>query len=267
MKKTLNEIDISYWNVKDKEWMAQRKTTWPRIEAMLVDLKPRKALSIIKAYYLKGRMPNWKMLEDWGDERGHLDIFVFLWLHPSWAESVLKELRDLYINSRLIIERDLSSGFGRFLGSQSVLLTQDWETMEEVNCPYLEGHGELLFQVMLGNPIQTIYEIKAPKLARMYGREYQIRPPELDFVDMMGVWLTNKNMLPITHDFLYQYDQPLEWWYENCTKNEEFFAKQVQEEAVRNNFKMALYRIHNFNTQKEGDTCRTRFVHKIRKIL
>ncbi len=266
--RSLEEIDTTYWETKNKGWMDERRANWEKIVPMLRHQKDTaKAMNIVKTYYLRGKMPNWKALEAWRSYGGHLDLLCFLWLHPSWDETLLKELRDLYIYSDLIIKKDLSAGFERFLRSQIIGTTSPYNSMDEVDFPYLEGHGELLFRVLLGEPIQTTYDVMDASKGLLYGKSYQLHKREISDVCIMGGWLCNTVMLPIHNDFLYQYDQPLEWWYKNCTRNEEYFAKQAQEEAVRYNFKMALYQIHNFNTQKEGDTCRTRFVHKIRKIL
>ena len=82
-----------------------------------------------------------------------------------------------------------------------------------------------------------------------------------------GNWLCIKKMRPINEDMLYQYDRPLEWWYECRARNEDYFSGDLRAEALRNSFGKALYRICHFDTNLEGDTCRTRFVHRMRKIL
>ena len=262
MIKILTEIDTSYWNTKDKAWKAERNAMWPKIDLMLSIHKPRKAINIIKAYYLRGKMPNWKALEEWIDERRHVDLFIFLWLHPSWDEAVLKELRDAYINSKLIIRNDIASGFSLFLASQSILLAQEREAIEQFECPYIEGHGELMFRIMFGDPIETLYEIKDTRKAKLYGRVFKLHEPELTFISTMTRWLIIKKMLPINYDYLYQYDQPLEWWYQCCALREDQFDK-----AEKSSFRRALYRIHHFDIEKEGDTNRSRFVHKLRQML
>ncbi len=266
---SLDEIDTSYWKLDNKEWMTKRKAKWPQIEAMLGCHKAKsKAISIIKAYYLSGKMPNWSALKAWDGYGRHVDIFVFLWLHPSWDERLLKELRDLYIYSDLIVRDDLARGFW-FLYSTQNLGIATVSSEGKVDFPNLEGRGELLFRVMMGEPIQMTYEIigasDLPK-GRSYQKEYQLPGLDLGSMFMAGVWLSHSKMLPIHHDFLYQYDQPLEWWYQCCRHNDEYFTKPKKMKEIPSLEKM-LYRFHHFNTQKEGDTCRTRFVHKIRKIL
>jgi hypothetical protein len=92
------DIDSSCWQTKDKAWMEPRKTEWEKIARMLQHHKSAKALTVIKQYYLRGKMPDWEKFIDWDDYRGHLDIICFLWLHPSWDEVVLRLLRDAYIS-------------------------------------------------------------------------------------------------------------------------------------------------------------------------
>lgn len=74
-------------------------------------------------------------------------------------------------------------------------------------------------------------------------------------------------MTAVNEDFLFQYDRPLEWWYMCRPVVEDAFDKETFPDNQRKLVKIALYRIYHFDTQKEGDSCRTRFVHKMRKIL
>lgn len=265
MTDPLEHIDVSYWKTKDKQWMAERQEKWPEIEFMLSSYKNRRGLNIIKAFYLRGKMPNWDALKDWGEYLRHLDLFVFLWLHPSWEAAVLKELRDLYISSELIVKDDLERGFGEFLGSQITIAAMPAASMDEISFPYIEGHGELLFSVMLGDPIQTEYKLKALSLLGKT-QVYSLGPLNLAEINVMSAWLCLKKLLPIHKDFLYQYRQPLEWWYES-SKEINFFDLDRENRKQIPRFQKDLYRIHHFDVNKEGDTCRSRFVMHIRKIL
>ena len=71
----------------------------------------------------------------------------------------------------------------------------------------------------------------------------------------------------MNNEFLLQYDQPLDDWYKSCEQNEDYFIKDAQTENARKSVINALYVIHHFDTDKEGDTCRSQFCFKIRKIL
>jgi len=264
---SLKKIDTSYWKTDDPEWVAKREAYWPAIEHMLnhYKSKKKKALNPIRDYYLRGKMPNWKGLKDWDDSFRHLDIFCFLWLHPSWDENLLTELRDAYISSDLIIYEDVSHGFGTFLDSQIIGPTSHVWTMDKLNYPYLEGHGELLFRVLMGDRSITEYEIQGYPT---YGEKKIFKIPQTSLIHIasMGAWLRMERLLPFNNEFLLQYDEPLEWWYESV-KDVDYFNLNEFNKKQKPHFPRSLYRIHHFDTEKEGDTCRTRFAHKIRKIL
>ena len=264
------EIDTSYWKTKDPDWMAARKAEWPRIQLMLKASKPSKALSAIKQYYLKGTMPDWDKFRDWDNPDRHLDLFLFIWLHPSWDEAVLTPLRDAYIASDLIVVGDINQGIGNFLGWSTVMACQD-PTGRENEWGYIlhtDGHNELLFKVLMGDLSKTRYELEF--IDRGLGREkviYDLPQSSLHSIHTMGTWLCIKTMLPFNNDMLFQYDLPLDWWYQSCTKDERFFDRDVYGKGQKPLIEKALWRIHHFDTGKEGDTCRTRFVTKMRKIL
>ena len=72
-------FDTSHWKTTDKAWMAERKQQWLEIEKLLYVLdKNKKARSIIKQYFLKGQLPDWKKLHDWsqGSTTRHLDLLL-----------------------------------------------------------------------------------------------------------------------------------------------------------------------------------------------
>lgn len=262
----LNKINTSYWSLDDAEWVAQREAKWPAIELMVKGFKSKKkSLNPIKDYYLRGKMPNWKGLMYWDDTSRHLDLFMMLWLHPSWDKAVLSELRDAYMASDLVTLDDIKVGFGKFLYSQIQVAASPYRHMQQVRFPYVEGKGELLFDVMMGDRGITEYELASPTLL---GKKqvYTMPREHLDAITTMGAWLTIENLLPVNEGFLFQYDGPLEWWYECCETNDDYFENDTHKK-YKPYFEKALWRIHNFDTEKECDTCRTRFVHKIRKIL
>jgi hypothetical protein len=264
---SLKKIDTSYWKTDDPEWVSKREAYWPAIERMLfsVKSKKKKALNPIRDYYLRGKMPNWKTLKEWEDSSRHLDIFLFLWLHPSWDEQVLTELRDAYISSDLVIYEDVSYGFGIFLDSQIQAPTWHYWSMSKIHNPYLDGHGELLFRVLMGDREITEYEIQGHPT---YGEKkvFEIPHGSLSTIDTMGVWLCLQRLLPVNEQFLLQYDEPLEWWYESV-KDVDYFNLNDFNRKQKPHFPRSLYRIYHFDIEKEGDTCRTRFVNKIRNML
>ena len=62
---SLESIDTSFWLTKDKAWVEARKADWPRIEKMFCHRKTKRALTVIKQYYLKGKMPKWEDFKYW----------------------------------------------------------------------------------------------------------------------------------------------------------------------------------------------------------
>ena len=265
MDDPLKKIDTSYWKTGDSCWVAEREANWLHVEAMLRDCKTRRGINIIKAYFLKGKMPNWDALREWDDDLRHVDLFIFLWLHPSWDKSLLQNLRDSYISSRLILPIDLQTGFDGFLDSQIVVAASPYRSMEQIGYPYIEGRGETLFDVMFGRPIQTVYDLNTPTVSRTK-LCYSPQLPSFGHLATMGTWLCLNDLLPFQQDFLYQYDRPLEWWYESVKEVDYFNLNEQNKEQIPY-FQKALYRIQHFDCEREGDTCRSRFSLKMREIL
>lgn len=262
------DIDTSYWKIKDKQWMAERKEQWSKIDWMLMDAKSSKGRTIVKHFFLTGKMPNWDALENWEDTNRHLDIFLFLWLHPSWDEKVLRSLRDAYMNSDLIQYYDLDSGFSNFLSWGCTRTASGYAKNTNDENKYLlktDGHNELLFKILMDD-----LKHKTFAMNRIYNRSkiiFELPQDKFRSINEMGEWLCIKKMTDFHNDMLYQYDLPLEWWYQSCSIDEDYFLKKVQEKAHRAFFEKALWRIHHFDEVKEGLGPRTTFVLKIRKIL
>lgn len=249
--------------------MTARKADWPRIEAMLKGPKSGKGIQAIKQYFMTGKMPDWDRFRDWNNTERHLDLFMFIWLHPSWDERVLTPLRDAYMASDLIVVDDIKQGIGIFLGWGTVMASQDYSGREDEwpHCLHTDGHNELLFNILMGDLSKTRYELEF--IDRGLGREkviYELPKSDIGKIGTMASWLCVKTMLPINNDMLFQYDQPLEWWYQSCDRDEKYFYERHRQ-ATKPSIEKALWRIHHFDTEKEGPGPRTTFVTKMRKIL
>jgi hypothetical protein len=234
---------------------------------MMKHQKTSKGLTAVKQYFLKGKLPDWEKFAEWGDYQGHVDLFVLLWLHPSWDRGLLTTLRDEYIASDKVIYRDVSIGFTGFLNAGTVFASQDYTGDSEIPFPYTDGHNELLFDIIMGDLSKTQYNLGRFGTFIKGQPVYDVPRSELFAILEMSHWLFIREMKPINNDMLFQYDRPLEWWYQSCEKDENYFSKQAQESVYRSLIEKSLYRIYHFDTQAEGDTCRTRFVYKMRKIL
>lgn len=269
---TLDRIDQSYWLVKDKDWMAEREAQWPRVEFMLSSYQlKKKAIKPIQDYFLRGKMPPWNTFLDWPDHDGHLNVFLFLWLHPSWDKCTLQELFRQYMSAESILPRDIVRGYRQFMGSQTVYTTGNYRNMEKLAAPYLEGHTELLYEILYGDMAFVEESIKRLlKHSHQYsGSDWDVSVNEgFGQISFMADWLSLKEIrLPIQADFLLQYTMPLEHWYMSCSKDETFFKEGSRGYMFLEVVTETLVHIHQFDIDEEGDTPRTRFVQKIRKIL
>jgi hypothetical protein len=254
-------IDTSYWKMHDKVWIAERKEQWLAIEPMFQygASKTKRAVGIIKQYFLKGKLPDFKALRSWHPYFGHLDLFNFIWLHPSWDETVLLPLRDAYIAHKYIKDDDVLNGFG-LMNSCCLVRPCCKYTQEESLIILRTDHNQVMFKVMMADLQQTEYLVD--------GAIRQLPKSKLFHLTLMSEWLCLENMYAYNEDMVFQYDLALEWWYQSCPENEDFFErKKVQYTDCISDLYRYLYRIHHFDTEKEGDTCRTRFVHKMKNIL
>lgn len=280
-------LDVSYWQPKDRAWLAQRELQWRELEKLLYVLdKNKKAKSIIKKYFFKGELPDWKALKDWSDSRRHLDLMIFLYAHPSKDEKVLRELRDEYIHCRYISKDDvlvgisnLCAGIG-YIDSCSGGVRSFYTADLQKELPHLVDElppraapfesareivvhtfhsNERLFELMWPDPAQ--HTIRIGKNNNEIPLLYP--PMELRQLWEMSNWLSlQKPLNSGAQDMIYQYDKPLLTWHHQCCQ-EELPTKAARLEILL----IALYRIHNFNIPSEGEGPRTDFVRKIKALF
>lgn len=158
-------------------------------------------------------------------------------------------------------DEDILHGIGIFLSYALTGVTQDYNEKDLKDRLDTGGYNELLFNVLLGSLYSkdTVLDEKDIWLKD----KFKARPFS---ITTMGQWLCNERIHALGEDCLYQYDLPLERWYSSFEGNEEFFKKPKNKLFVKP-CKKALWRIHHFDSQKEGDTPRTRCVIKVRKML
>lgn len=288
------DFDTSYWQPKDKLWMTEREQQWREIEKLLYGQhKGKKATAIIKRYFFKGTLPDWEKLQDWDNEDGHLDLMLFLYLHPSQDEEVLRPLRDAYMSSYQVKPRDIMAGLRSLrsigeirscLGGGVLFLCEDLEkeiphlTEELESLPaygkkppytyykqlilHTQGNNERLFRLMCPDPEQRSFHLPAERRETLMPA-YRYR----DLWDW-GKWLVLKPPLSMgAQDMLFQYDLPLKTWYAQCAQSQDDYELDVKPAALLPYMLVALYRIHNFDQQAEGDSPRTRFVRKVTGML
>jgi len=152
VKFSTTNFDTSYWLTNDRDWVAERKVHWDRIETYFRGpaSKSKKALGILSRYYLKGDIPDFESLKKWNNDERHLDPFCFLWLHPSWDAETLINPRDGYISSPFVSKEDVQHGIGLLIQYGGLVASQeDFDSIETVL--NTDGYKELLFSVIVGN--------------------------------------------------------------------------------------------------------------------
>ncbi len=258
-------IDTSFWRPGDKAWAQARKEKWPDIERSICIPKTKKAMNIIKRYYLKGELPDWAAINkewDHGDiwDR-HLDIATLLWLHPSADVAVLKPLRDAYFAGHGRTHQDVLAGM--FFIMRWGIYVPSMNDAAFIDCqpafPPFEGKARLLFDLIYAGMEDLTFEFGTDK------RKNNCRALGLAEFDFSCKWLCFKKLTEHGGHMLLQHDFPLEMLFRNLNSDPKEIYREIRlwRGGLENNF----YRICHFNTKKEGDTPRTTFVTKIRKIL
>lgn len=288
----------------DKAWMAERRLKWLQIEQLLYVLdKNKKARAIIKQYFLKGTLPEWKKLHDWNrsSTSRHLDLMLFLYLHPSTDDAVLRPLRDMFMDNPDALPADRLIGFGSLcvtlgyilpsMGSTHMFLQSELEkelpqvvaslasaAAPYANCKVIEvhtqGNNERLFNLMWPDPTQQqvrlpvtrdTYYSRAPRYPVDFEEFALLRLPlDLHILWTISKWLVRATPLNAgSRDMLFQYERPLDTWYHQCAGQEVPDDRAMQELLL-----IAVYRIFHFDQQAEGeDSPRTRFVARIRAMF
>ncbi len=298
-------FDTSHWKTTDKAWMAERRLQWLEIEPLLYLLdKNKKARGIIKQYFLKGTLPEWEKLHDWNQSSTsrHLDLLLFLYLHPSRDDAVLRPLRELFMDNPHALPADRLMGFtelcwgmgfvlpalgGTHMFRQSELEKQIPQSVAQLaqapepyaDCRLIVAHthdsNERLFNLMWPEDA-TQHQVRLPVTRNTYfskAPRYPVdfeefpllrRPLELDQLWTMSQWLASpKALAPGARDMLFQYERPLEVWYHFCAHEE-----VSNNAATRELLLIAVYRIFHFDQQGEGeDSPRTRFVARIKAMF
>jgi hypothetical protein len=265
----LEKIDTSYWLTKNKDWMEQRKAQWPDIERVVGLNRKKTEVNVIKQYFLKGKMPNWGKYKEWDDLFRPLDLNLFLWLHPSEDIEVLNPLFQAYVKSELIHPHDVLKGYGSFLAHEFMRATSPYKSLEEYPFPYMGRKNIIVFRILFGdiNNARNIINIHSNEISDLEeSKDYIFNFLNYSHFLRMWHWLLQDAKSPLSMNCLYQYEDVLEWMTTTMVDGSEFI-ESLKHKVNLNNYYKALYCIHHFDTEKEGDTCRTRFVHKIRKIL
>ncbi len=284
-KDPLDDFDTSHWQPKDPVWMAERETQWREIEKLLFERnKSKKALGIIKRYFFKGVLPEWAKLKDWNSTERHLDLMLFLYLHPSQDEVLLAALREAYVSSSYVMPNDIRVGManlrdiGMLLSCSGGGHTYSRDEVEK-DIPHLAGefvacnggsvsidvHTQLnnkrLFRLLFTDPLAQSTTISG-------GREFLLPRHRILDIWEWSKWLAlSLPLRPGAADMLYQYDYPLEFWYTQCGRDMQQFIRDVRLEAHVSMLLQALYRFQHFFDQHDESDPRASFVRKFVQMI
>lgn len=266
----LDKIDTSFWLTKDKDWKEQRNAQWPAIEkAVALDLK-KTEVNVVKAYFLRGKMPNWEKYRDWKGLSRHLDLGMFLWLHPSNDPEVLKALYKTYMTSELIHPDDILVGYGFLLSHELSNATSPYPSLAEYPFPFLGDKNIIIFRLLFADTdfvkdrmrsllTQKGYDKKVSKIFGYLGYNHFLK---------IWAWLMQDAKSPLMLNCLYQYDEVLDWCLTTLTKQkEEEFLSSLEHKVNQTLYQKSLYCIHHFDTEKQEDSCRSRALVKVRQLL
>ncbi|RHW74804.1 hypothetical protein [Colwellia sp. RSH04] len=263
----LEKIDTSYWLTKDKTWVEQRKAQWPAIEKV-VGLNLNKAeVNVTKAYYLRGKMPNWGKYRDWEDLFRPLDLMLFLWLHPSEDPEVLKPLYNTYMESDLIHPDDVTKGYVLFIENELRNAITTKKKLKDYSFPYMGKKNITLFRILF---VDIEYaKAKAASLVSPKSHEDKIGY-NIGYLNFTSIWqwLMQDLKLPQAADCLYQYDEVLDWCLTTFNeKNEQEFLTSLEHKVNQTLYQKALYCIYHFDQEKGEVSCRSRALVKVRQLL
>lgn len=270
----LEKIDTSYWLTKDKAWMEARKAQWPAIEKVVEGNRRKSEVTVIKQYFLRGTMPKWERYRDWDDLYRHLDLNLFLWLHPSSNPDVLKSLYTGYMESELIHPKDVTLGYALFLKHELMMATSSYKSLDEYPFPFMGEKNIILFRILFED-----IDYAKDRILKLVGSQESFDKITKNIFEFLGYkhfrrmrhWLLQDPKLALSIYSLYQYEEVVDWCMTTTTttSNINVLLDELKMKSPVNfkEYQKALYCFHHFDTEKEGDTCRTRFVHKIRKIL
>ncbi len=268
----LEQLDTSYWLTKDKAWVAERKAKWEQLEPMLLIQRKKTEVNAIKQYFLRGKQPNWNKYKDWDKIGRPLNLFLFLWLHPSDDVAVLSEAYQAYMTSKLPHPKDILEGYSMFMGAELMTFSNDFKGDLALYCtkyPYVGDKNITLFRVMYQDPDFIKAQLKPHyRFEEHYlGAERAVFQyfGYMSFV-YFGFWLLRAKTSPFCTNSLWQYPEVLELSLASFPYDYHF-NNDIQHQIGIDTYLLALYRIYHFDLEQEGDTPRANAVRYLRKRL
>ncbi len=254
------QVDPTHWPVKDKSWMRKREAQWNEAERSLCREKTRKAQNIIKQYFLKGKLPDWRKLDDgWDihDKFRHLDLFSLLYCHPVQDYQVLKPLRDAYLQGK---------PFGRTHADVRAS-SETFRLLAETD-PASNG-GLLGKRKHFDREVALLTRLMCEQLAGETDREtgaYWLLSsgPGLFTLAAVEKWLQWDQLNEYGEKFLLQFPEAREVMYDNvCNVSDRRNRNATLGESNAALLEKVFYAMRDFVLDKEGDAVRSRVVNDL----
>ena len=270
----LDSIDTSAWKVKDKGWKSERAEKWLELEKVLSENRRKSELNVIKQYYLRGKMPNWEKYKNWDNlGRGrHVDLFLFLWLHPSSDLDCLTGLCRDYINCGCIHHNDLN-GFDAFLYSEFNCAVDPDSGSKLYKFDLADGKNIVVFRAWINNfelfSDRLDYMVESARGGRSAkGLAVLIRCKKyFSFINFKR-WLLCDSEVKLTRSCLFRYHDVIEWVFTGLHSGAESgLLDSIKYNEGLVSYQKALLCIFNYDASVEDGTGRARSVLQLRKLL
>ena len=255
---SLDNIDTSYWLTKDKDWKEQRSAQWPAIEKVVGINRNKAEVNVIKAYFLRGKMPKWEKYKDWEKTFRHLDLRMFLWLHPSDEPEVLIPLYKTYMESDVIHARDVTAGYGSLLDNELLRAPSPYKSLKDYPFPFMGDKNIIVFRIFFAD---IAYAKNC--MVRLLGGQESFDEKAAHLFEFCGYlhflyiwqWLMQDIKLPLAESNLYQYDEVLDWCITTLTvQKEQDYLKSIAHKVNEIQYQKALYCIYHFDKEKSEES-------------
>lgn len=248
----------SRWNVKDKAWMADRKSQWGAIKERLeiTESYTKKELKTYENYFLKGKEPKWD--KEWGDDP--IPLLYRLWFDPDQSVEHWQAIIDavLAYPGPTQIGPSLEETYGKLWQAGNYVSFSGIDTSDG----FMGGLEEKIFHFLMGSPDSGDY--------LEYGNGQKIFKGlrfSKGHYNRMRRWL---NLKYLQNSYLVDL-YALEYWYHRLTddlcesiKNDEKKGSSGEQCVLD-----YLQVVANYPEPVEGDAnfIRQDYCEKVRKIL
>lgn len=273
---SLKKIDTSFWKINDPDWVRERSAQWLVLEKKLSEGRRKSELNAIKQYFLMGKMPNWKKYKNWDGDRRHVDLLVFLWLHPSEDFDFLVDMFRIYVDSDLIHYKDIVCAYEMFLKFELNPIRWENNSVSRYQYPFLGNKNIILFRVMVYGIYYSelaIENLLNDERVRNEKILYLERIRKGDFGHSYSHFLFFRNWLlmpddsPLSKSSLFRYDEVLDWIFINIRSHDDSFLKAIEYKKNITLYHRALYCIFNYRKFRPESVEKVYAAAKLRQLI